>query len=295
MLAEAGVVAAEDPLPVKGSQVLLLTEAPLLAAGKTVRLASSGEQFTVLATNAAQGLVFVSLTGPDGKAVVASLPLANVVPVDASPDSSTPAPATPAASVPPAPANPAPAAAAATPAPPPAQPGGPPKPGLNGVYDAVDVARFFKADRAAANAHFSGRALKVSGSVERAEVQVGSDAPVVTFTTAAGLPKIKLKVHPSVSRDSEFYRGARAMGWYYDGWYHYGHRLEFRAAGSGLEARFKYKRTYSSSSGGSSTYKSWSDWFSILTPGEVVIANGTCKGLLMDVIVEAAELSRPPR
>ena len=264
-------------LPGKGSQVLVVAETPLVAAGKTLRSASVGEQFTVLATNVAQGLVFVSLTGADGKAVVATLPLAKVATVDSAVPQGTPAGSVPAASAAPAPAA------------------GPPQPGASGAYAAIDVARFFKADRAAANAHFTGKPIKVSGSVERAEVQVGSDAPVVTFGTAQGLPKIKLQTHPSVSRDPEFYRGARASNWYYDGWYHYGHRLEFRPTGNGLEARFKYKRSYSSSGGSSSTYKAWSDWFAILTPGDFLTATGTCKGLLMDVIVEAAEFSRPAR
>jgi len=279
-LAGPGEVRAVEAALAKGSQALVVSETPLVVGGKTLRLAAAGEQFTVLATNAAQGQVFVSLAGPDGKAVVASLPLSSVVAVDSSAGSSVPA-GTP---LPGAVANPAAA---------PAPVAGPPKPGADGSYPAVDVAKFFKSDRAAANAHFSGKPLKVSGSVERAEVQVGSDAPVVTFSTAQGLPKIKLQVHPSVSRDPEFYRAGRAASWYFDGWYYTGHRLEFRPSGNGLEARFKYKRT--SSSGSSSTYKSWSDWFAILTPGDVLIGNGTCKGLLMDVIVEAAELSRPRR
>jgi hypothetical protein len=269
------LIAAEAALA-KGSQVLIVAETPLVVAGKTLRAATAGEQFTVLATNAAQGQVFVSTTGADGRAVVASLPLSSVVAVDVSAGSGAPA------------GTPVPGAAAA---PAPAPVAGPPKPGADGSYPAIDVAKFYKSDRAAANAHFSGKPLKVSGSVERAEVQVGSDAPVVTFSTAQGLPKIKLQVHPSVSRDADFYRGAKASSWYYDGWYYTGHRLEFRPAGNGLEARFKYKRTYSSGS----TYKAWSDWFAILTPGDILTGHGTCKGLLMDVIVEAAELSRPAR
>lgn len=289
-LTGAGQLLAEEPVFAKGSQALLVTETPLVAAGKTVRVASAGEQFTVLATNAAQGQIFVSLRGADGKAVVAALPIANVVPVDAGSASATPpAPVAPA----PAPVSaPAPAPVAAAPQ---ASVSGPPQPGADGSYAALDVAKFFKSDRAAASAHFSGKPLKVRGSIERAEVQVGSDSPIVIFSTAHGLPRIKLQVHPSVSRDAEFYRGARAYNWYYDGWYYTGHRLEFRPSGNGLEARFKYKRTYSYSSGSSSTYKAWSDWFAILTPGDVLTANGTCKGVMMDVIVEAAELSRPPR
>jgi hypothetical protein len=285
LILAGGELLADAPIFAKGSQALVVAETPLIAGGKTVRLASAGEQFTVLATNAAQAQIFVSFPGADGKPVVASLALANVVPVDSGSPSGTPPP-----TVAPAPAAPIAAAPAATPPPPVVA--SPPQPGADGSYAALDVAKFFKADRAAANAHFTGKPLKVSGSIERAEVRVGSDAPVVTFATANGMPRIKLQVHPSVSRDSEFYRGARAASWYYDGWYYYGHRLEFRPAGNGLEARFKYKRTYSSGSG-SSTYRAWSDWFAILTPGDILTGQGTCKGLMMDVIVEAAELSRP--
>ncbi len=285
----AGLPAQDAPLPAQGSQIMLVAESPLVAAGKTVRMAPAGAQFQVMATNAAQGQVFVSIVGAEGKKVMASLPLASVVVVDSAPPAASrpsPPPAAPAqpASVPPVVARPA----GPQPAPPLAAV--PPKPNANGAYTAIDVAQFFKADRAAANAMFSGRPLKVHGSIERAEVQVGSDAPVVLMATRQGLPKIKLQVHPVVSRDRDFYRGGR--GWYYDGWYSYGHKLEFRPLNGGLEARFRYKRTSSSTYGGSSIYRAWSDWFPILTPGDVLTASGTCKGLMMDVILEAAELSR---
>lgn len=273
-----GLPAQETPLPAKGSQVMVVVETPLISAGRTLRTAEAGAQFEVLATNATQQQVFVSVPTTGGARVVASLPLSSVVVVDggAAPGQTpgqNPGTSAPVASAPPA--------------------AGPPQPDASGAYAAIDVARFFKQDRAAANAHFNGKPLKVRGSVERAEVRVGSDAPVVIFGTAQGLPKIKLEVHPSVSRDREFYRGASAISWYYDGWYSLGHKLEFRPSGNGLQARFKYKRTHSYSTGGTYTYRATSDWFAILTPGDVLTASGTCKGMLMDVIVEAAELSRP--
>jgi hypothetical protein len=292
--ASAGLLHAQDTaMPGPGSRIMLATETPLVSSGKTVRVAPAGAQFQVAATNAGQGQVFVSVTNAEGKTVMASLPLANVVVID-SPDASAspaPEPQAPAQSVSVSPAAPVPAA---PPAPAPVTQAGPPQAAADGSYQAIDVARFFKADRAAATAHFSGKPLKVNGSIERAEMQVGSDSPIVILSTAQGLPKVKLNVHPSVSRDREFYRRASALSWYYDGWYHTGHKLEFRPASKGLEARFKYKRSYSSSSGSSATYKSWSDWFPLLTIGDVLTARGTCKGVLMDVIVESAELARPP-
>jgi len=257
------------PPPAQGSHVMLVSETPLVVAGKILRAAPAGERFEVVATNSGQNQVFVSVAGADGKKGVAALPLANVVAVDAS------APAT-----------------AATPAPPSAQQAAAPQPDAQGAYSALDVARFFKADRPAATAQFSGKPLKIQGTVERASTQVGSDGPIVIFATEPGLPKIKALVQPSVSGDREFYKSAVLRNWYYDGWYGSGHKLEFRPAGNGLDARFRYKRTTSSSSG-SSTFKSWSDWFPIFTPGDVLTANGTCKGLMMDVIIEAAEIGRP--
>lgn len=288
-----GLLAQDASPPSQGSQIMLVAESPLTAVGQTVRMAPAGAQFQVVATNAAQGTVFVSIVGADGKKVMASLPLANVVVVDSAPATADPSPA-PAAPAPPAPVQPSPTprtvAQSAAPLPTPSPANLAPKPDASGAYAAMDVAKFFKADRAAANAMFSGKPIKVLGSIERAEVQVGSDAPIVLMATSQGLPKIKLQVHPTVSRDREFYRGGR--GWYYDGWYTYGHKLEFRPTNGGLEARFRYKRTSSSTYGGSSIYRAWSDWFPILTPGDVLTANGTCKGLMMDVIVEAAELNR---
>lgn len=282
---------AQNAVPPQGSQILLVTESALSAGGKTIRMAPAGAQFKVVATNAAQGVVFISVVGNDGKSTMASIPIANVVVVDGGQPAATasPAPAPVAPVSQPVGQPPAPAPSQAAPAP--AQPAASaPKPGPDGCYDAVAVAQFFKADRAGANAQFSGRPLKVKGSVERAEVRVGSEAPIVILGTAQGLPKIKLQVHPAISRDREFYR--MGVNWYYDGWYGYGHRLEFRPANNGLEARFKYKRTYSSS-GYSGTYKAWSDWFAIFTPGDIIVGEGTCRGLMMDVIVEAADISRP--
>lgn len=289
----AELFAQDAPLPSQGSQIMLVAETPLSAAGKTVRMAPAGAQFQVVATNAAQGTVFVSIVGTEGKKVMASLPLANVVVVDSAPATAGSSPS-PAAQVPPVAAQPSPAPpvvaqpVAPQPTPPPAATA--PKPDASGAYAAMDIAQFFKADRAAANAMFSGKPIKVLGTIERAEVQVGSDAPVVLMSTRQGLPKIKLQVHPTVSRNRDFYRGGQ--GWYYDGWYSYGHKLEFRPTNGGLDARFRYKRTSSSTYGGSTTYRAWSDWFPILTPGDALTANGTCKGLMMDVIVEAAELDR---
>ncbi len=282
----SGLVAQDVPPPTQGSQIMLMAESPLSSGGQTIRMAPAGAQFQVVATNAAQGTVFVSIVGAEGKKVMASLPLANVVVVDAAAESSP----TPAAMPPPPPPTSSPIAAKPV-APPATEPAlSAPKPDASGAYAAMDVAKFFKADRAAANAMFTGRSLKVRGSIERAEVQVGSDAPIVLMTTSQGLPKIKLQVHPTVSRNRDFYRGG--AGWYYDGWYSYGHKLEFRPANGGLEARFRYKRTSSSTYGGSSIYRAWSDWFPLLTPGDVLTASGTCKGLMMDVILEAAELDR---
>jgi hypothetical protein len=287
----------QDAAPQQGSQVLLVTESPLTAGGKTVRMAPAGAQFKVVATNSSQGVVFVSIVGNDGKSTMASIPIANVVVVDggqpaatASPAPAAPAPAAPVSQPVGRPPAPAPTQAVA-PAPAPAPSAASvPKPGPDGCYEALAMAQYFKADRTGAHAQFAGKPLKIKGSVERAEVQVGSDAPIVFLGTAQGLPKIKLQVHPSISRDREFYR--MGLNWYYDGWYGYGHRLEFRPANNGLEARFKYKRTYSSS-GYSGSYKAWSDWFPLFTPGDIIAGEGTCKGLMMDVIIEAADISRP--
>lgn len=242
---------------------MLTVESALVVGGKQIRLAPMGERFEVIATDSAKGLVFVSTTGTDGKKVMVSLPLANVAVVDAVNAVAQAAGAVPQSAI--------------------------PQPDAQGVYASLDVAKYFKADRAAAAALFGGKPLKVRGAIERASTPVGSDSPVVYFATAQGLPKVKLQLLPAISNNREFYGDGFASHWYYYGWYGSGHRLEYRAAGKGLEARFRYKY------GGNATSKAVGDWFPIFTPGDRLIAEGTCKGLMMDVVIEGADMSRDKR
>lgn len=255
-----------------GSSGILTTQSPLTMNGQTLHTLEAGQPVTILGEKAASQEAVVSVQLPSGEKVVGMLPQSVIVIVDAAPAAAAPASA--------------PVAAAPTPTPAPIV-----APDLTKVLSPLEIAEYFKKDRAAASALFAGKRVKVSGMMDRAQLETqssgGDKIPVLLFKTAQGIPKVKVRLSPSVANGDTFFQKFKSS--LPDWWWGYASRsIDFRMSGMDqIQARAVYDRSYrtTSSYGYSSTtrYKSNSDWFTIFAPGEHIEVEATFQGLYMDV------------
>jgi len=160
------------------------------------------------------------------------------------------------------------------------------------VMSAMDFAAEAKADPALFKEKYQGQMVKVSGLVEKAtmETQAGmaGTQPVVTLATSSGLPRVKLRLSPSIAKDSSIIAHYR----YFPRWFYgyYGRKLEFRQSGSNqVQVRASYRYNSSNSS------KYSTSWSPIFSPGDPLTAEGYVKGVGLDIELHGASLILPSK
>jgi len=273
----AGLLHAAGLAP--GSTVVVIAQSELKHRGETVRTANAGESLKVVGMNAASGEVMVLVPGAnDAGNIVATLPADHVAPVDAGGDSKP---------------RIAEAAPSMTPA---IQPS-------NGYVEAIELATNFKNDKPAAIAAYSKGKVKITGVVDRIEMDPGSLSStasiLITLKTAPGLPRIKAKLTSRISNDKEFYRRPNFNGYWGYSWWENG-KIEFRVDKyTSLLARIVYISNYNHSTcyngvyynnSYTENYRREGQWFNLISQGEEVFLDGMLNGMFMDIMINNAEL-----
>lgn len=172
-------------------------------------------------------------------------------------------------------------------------------PDISGVMSATELARFADADKAGAIAFLTDKQIKVFGTIEKAaldNVASSTDKQViVTLATSQGLPKVKIRLSPSIAKNPAVF------GYYsnFPSWWsgYWGGKVEFQQNTSrSVQVRASYKHTYTSTSTGSvsqSTYKHSTEWSPIFSPGDPMTVEGIFKGIGLDVELGGAYLIDP--
>ncbi len=264
-----------------GSAAITTAASSITVNGKPVGTVEAGQSVTVLGVQASARQAAVSYQPASGPKVVGLVSLDNLIAIDGS-AVNTPPPA-PGAAVVPAVAKPAAAVAAAV----------IPSLDLATTLEAINVAKLFKADKAAAKVKCEGQRVKVKGIIDRLDLDTGSsggDMPILFLRSASGLPRLKVKLSNSLNSNDVFFRryNASIPSW----WWSYRDRsLDFKLAGLDeiqVRAVYRYSNTTRWSDGSSSISRSRSSssWFTIFKVGEPVSIEATCKGLYMDVEFE---------
>lgn len=202
--------------------------------GALLRNGDAGENFRIVGVNSQTKTVLISVPDQTGNVRVASVPEANVAAVDAA------TPTVEGSSVP---------------------------------IEAVELARQFKTDRAAAQKAYTGKELIIKGTIERFETMGGvatGTGPIFFLTTGAGLPKVRIALIPGLSNDTSYRRSVR---W----WIYVERRASFRIIDDTLQAR---------------QYTNRGEFITLLTKGQPVTIRGTCSGMMMDVRIDSAQLLR---
>lgn len=254
-----------------GASGILIAGSPLTMNGQNLHSLESGQSVTILGLKADSKEAVVSVVLASGQKLVGMLPQSALIAVD------TPATQTVNASVPAAP-PPQPAAVAA------------PALDVSKVLTSVEIAQAFKTDREAAKQLFTGKRIKISGVLESASLETqstgGNKIPVLSYRTAQGLPRVKVRMSPSVANGDAFFQKFRSH--IPDWWWGASRNIDFRMNGTDqVQARAVYDRSYRTtySDGYSSTtrHKTNTDWFTIFGPGEPINVEATFHGLYMDV------------
>jgi len=263
-----------------GSAAITTAASPVTVNGKPVGTVAAGQSVTVLGVQASARQAAVSYQPASGPKVVGLVSLDNLIAIDG-PAVNTPAPA-PGAAVVPTVAQTTAAVAAALPV-----------LDLATPQESIQVAKFFKADKAAAKEKCEGQRFKVKGIIDRLDLDTGSgggDMPILFLRSGTGLPRMKVKLSNSLNSNDIFFR--RYQSSIPDWWWGYRDRsLDFRMSGLNeiqVRAVYRYTNTTRWSDGTSSISRtrSNSSWFTIFKVGEPVSIEATCKGLYMDVEFE---------
>lgn len=264
-----------------GASAVTTQELPLVTnTSASPAMIPAGGSVTIIGLRSATNEAVVSYQPPGGQKLVGVLPASFLLAID-SPSSS---PGQPPASNPPP--------RATRPVQPPAAPAPPvTPPDLAKTLPAEEIARFFKADKAAASALCDNKRIKFSGVIDKLELDSASsgsgEIPILYLKTATGLPRLKVKLSNSISTGDTYFRrfSPYLPGW----WWGYSSRaLDCKLVGlNEIQGRAVYR-----SGGGSSvsSYRSSSPWFTLFKVGDPVAIEAYCKGLYMDVTFESGIL-----
>ncbi len=161
---------------------------------------------------------------------------------------------------------------------------------------AFDLAIECKSDRADFLARRKGKSIRVFGAIEKATLETMSGSserqPVITLSTESGMPRIKVRLSPSIAKSNTIINDYK----YFPSWFYgyYGRKLEFRQSGMNqLEVRASYKRSSTYSAGSSSSSKHSSDWSPIFSVGDAMTVEGFIKGVGVDIEIDGAVLIAP--
>jgi hypothetical protein len=166
------------------------------------------------------------------------------------------------------------------------------------ILSALEISKEAKDNRDAFAAKYSGQQIRIFGSIEKATIENMSGSsekqPVLTLATMSGLPKVKVRLSPSIAKSSSIISDYK----YFPSWLYgyYGRKLEFRQSGiNQLQVRSSYKSSSSYSNGSTFSSRHSSDWSPIFSPGDPITIEGFVKGIGLDIELEGAFLIAPSK
>jgi hypothetical protein len=253
---------AADPL-----SAISIEEANIVANGASVAAIHPGTSLVILGEKADSGEFIVQHTLDNGQKIVGLVPRNAVVLSKA-----TPSPTPSALTI--------------------------PVQGKPGVLSALELSKEAKEDRTTFLTKHKGQQIKIFGLVEKATIENmagGAETqPVITLATTTGLPKVRVRLSPSIAKDMTIINDYK----YFPAWFYgyYGRKVEFRQSGMNqIQVRASYKSNSSYSNGTSLSSKHNTDWSPIFSPGDPMTVEGFVKGIGVDIELEGAFLVAPNR